>query len=69
MNINIHSIHFEAARNLLKYNDKKLKKLLKIDNRIISADVFLKLNRSESQTNKIIEIKINFTKVEFFTKR
>ena len=69
MNINIHSIHFEAARNLLKYIDKKLKKLLKIDNRIISADVFLKLNISESQTNKIIEIKINSTKVEFFTKR
>mgnify|MGYP002823126272 CR=1 FL=1 len=45
MNINIHSIHFEAARNLLEYINKKLKKILKIDNRIIRTDVFSKLNR------------------------
>tara|TARA_B110000116_G_C16796769_1_gene567296 strand:+ start:4021 stop:4317 length:297 start_codon:yes stop_codon:yes gene_type:complete len=69
ININIHSIHFHIDNNLEIFIEKKINKLLKLDNKIISSDVFLKLSKVESYSNKIAEIKLKYPGSKFFAKR
>ena len=69
MTINIHPIHFHIDNDLETFIEKKVSKLLKLDNKIISSDVFLKLSKAESYSNKIAEIKLKYTGSDFFAKR
>jgi len=69
MTINIHSIHFNIDNDLEEFIEKKVNKLLKLDNKIISSDVFLKLSKAESYSNKIAEIKLKYPGSDFFAKR
>lgn len=59
MQINFQSVNFNAKSNLLSYADKKLSKLSHYYEKIISADVFMKLDNSNEKNNKLIEIKLN----------
>ena len=45
--------------NLKKYIDKRLSKLSLYYNRIISIDLYLKLDNLSSQTNKFVELRVN----------
>ena len=69
MTINIHPIHFHIDNDLEAFIEKKVNKLLKLDNKIISSDVFLKLSKAESYSNKIAEIKLKYPGSDFFAKR
>ena len=69
MIVNIHSIHFDIDNDLEEFIEKKVNKLLKLDNKIISSDIFLKLSKAESYSNKIAEIKLKYPSSEFFAKR
>ena len=69
MIINIHPIHFHIDNDLETFIEKKVNKLLKLDNKIISSDVFLKLSKAESYSNKIAEIKLKYPGSDFFAKR
>ena len=42
MSVNIHSIHFHIDNDLEEFIEKKVNKLLKLDNKIISSDFFSK---------------------------
>ena len=59
MKINIQSVHFSMKSNLKKYIDKRLSKLSLYYNRIISIDLYLKLDNFSSQTNKFVELRVN----------
>ena len=69
MTIAIHSVHFHLSADLQEFIKRKVNKLKKLDNKIISTDVFLKLSKPESYSNKIIEIKVKYPGSEFFAKR
>ena len=69
MTINIHSIHFHIDNDLETFISKKVNKLFKLDKKIISTDVFLKLSKVESYSNKIAEIKVKYPGSDFFAKR
>ncbi len=69
MTITIHSIHFNADNDLQEFIEKKVSKLLKLDSKIISTDIYLKLSKPESYANKIAEIKVKYPGSEFFAKR
>ena len=69
MNIQIQSIHFSANKQLKGFINKKVDKLLNIDNSILNAEVFLKMDRPESYDNKIVEIKLHSSKCEYFAKK
>ena len=45
--------------NLKKYIDKRLSKLSLYYNRIVSIDLYLKLDNFSSQTNKFVELRVN----------
>ena len=56
MNIQIHSVRFDADTKLLKFIKSKVKKLLQYNDDIIGAEVFLRLNKAQDAENKITEI-------------
>jgi putative sigma-54 modulation protein len=57
MKVQIQSIHFDADKKLIDYIEKKVSKLTTFYDRIVSSEVFLKLDNSTIE-NKIVEIKI-----------
>ena len=69
MNIKIQSVYFTADKQLKEFIYKKVEKLISIDDSIINANVYLKLNKPESFDNKIIEIKLRSSSFEYFAKK
>lgn len=70
MRLQVHAIHFDAAPALLEFIQKKLEKLETFYDRITSAEVYLRLDKSESSKikNKVLEVKINLPNAELFVK-
>ena len=58
MTINVQAVNFNAKPGLDEYLDKKLAKLETLTDKIISAQVFLKLDNTSDKVNKIVEIKL-----------
>ena len=69
MNIQIQSIHFSADKQLKEFINKKVDKLINIDDSILNAEVFLKVDKPESYCNKIFEIKLHSSNYEYFAKK
>jgi len=58
MKVHTQSLHFSADKNLILFIEKKLGKLNQLFDRIIDADVILKLENSGQVKDKIAEVKI-----------
>jgi putative sigma-54 modulation protein len=58
MKIEIQSIHFSADQKLLTFVQKKVNKLEQFFDKIISSEVYLKLENIPEEKNKIVEIKV-----------
>ena len=69
MNIQIQAIHFAADKQLKDFINAKVEKLISIDDSIINADIYLKVDKPESHDNKIVEIKLHASDGEFFAKK
>jgi putative sigma-54 modulation protein len=59
MNIKIQSVHFDADVKLKDLILEKLQKLQKFYDRILTVDVFLKLENTGQVKDKIVELKAN----------
>lgn len=69
MNILIESVRFTADKKLEELIRNKIEKLSQFDDSIISANVFLRLEKVQDLDNKIAEIKLDIPKVELFAKK
>lgn len=69
MKIKIHSIHFDADQKLETFINNKVNKLDQFYDRIIEGEVFLRLDKSETNENKIAEIKLHIPGNELFVKK
>ncbi len=69
MNIQIHSIGFDADKKLLDFIRQKVDKLVKFSDEIISAEVFLRLENVQNNENKIAEIKLEIPGNDLFAKK
>jgi len=69
MNIRIQSVNFEATEALQAYVDKKMSKLERFHDGILTADVFLKVIKPETAMNKQAEIKASVKGEEFFASK
>lgn len=70
MTVNFHAVHFEADGKLLEHIDKKIVKLANHHDRIMTVDVFLKLDNVMHQIkDKIAEIRVQIPKHELFVKQ
>jgi putative sigma-54 modulation protein len=68
MKVQLQSVHFDADRKLVDFIQNKLDKLEKFFDRIIDAEVILKLEKSGDRENKIVEIKLNIPGNQLFAK-
>lgn len=65
MKITIQSIHFDADQKLLTLIEERLAKLEHFFNNIISAEVYLRLDKDADAGNKIVEVRLDMSqKVE-----
>lgn len=69
MNVQIQTVHFDADSKLIDHVNKKIQKLSNFYDRIVSVDVFLKLDNVAHQIkDKIAEIKIRIPRHDLFVK-
>lgn len=66
MNVNIQSVKFSADEKLISYIENKLSKLTKYNDRIVSMDVFLKLENSGQIKDKVVELKAHLPGNDIF---
>ena len=57
MKVFIQSVNFNADSDLLKFAEVKVQGLTKFHDKIIDAEVFLKVQNTSDKENKISEIK------------
>lgn len=69
MNVTIQAVNFDATETLQAYVNKKVGKLEKFHDNILNAEVYLKVVKPETATNKEAEIKISIPNVEFFASK
>lgn len=69
MNTRIQSVHFDATEKLQEFIQKKVSKLEKYSDEIISADVTLKVVKPEAKMNKEASVKINVKNDELFASK
>lgn len=69
MNVQVHSIRFDADSKLINFIQGKINKLDMFYNEITSTDVYLRLDKNNSEGNKVAEIKMNIPGKELFAKR
>jgi len=69
MNIQIHSVRFDADKKLLNFITHKVNKLGQFNDQILGAEVFLRLDKSDKSENKIAEIKLNSPVHPLFAKK
>lgn len=69
MKLRIQSINFDATASLESYINKKTTKIEKFFDEIQTIDVYLKVVKPETATNKEVEIKISIPNVDFFASK
>ena len=70
MDLNVHSIHFDADIKLTDHIRERLSKLDQFHDRIVSGEVYLRLDRDrQERENKVVEVKLVVPGRELFAKR
>lgn len=69
MKINVQTPNFSAKEELLVFMEKKLSKLEQFYDRIIFADVFMKLLPSSEKENKSVEILLSIPGDDIMVKK
>lgn len=59
MNIKVNTVHFTADQKLVDFINKKVSKMDIFFDGIISAEILLKVDKPETNNNKISEIKLS----------
>ncbi len=69
MKVNVNSVNFTVDRKLVDFVQLRMDKLEKYYNKIVSSDVYLKVENTSDKENKIVEIKIHVPGDEFLVKK
>lgn len=59
MQVFTQSVNFNMDKDLKNFIEEKITSLNKFNDRIIDAEVFLKVQKTSEKENKIVEIKLN----------
>lgn len=69
MKVNAQSVNFNADAKLMSFLQNRLDKVETFYSKVISSDVYLKVENTSSKENKIVEIKVNVPKDKFVVKK
>ncbi|WP_435254415.1 ribosome hibernation-promoting factor, HPF/YfiA family [Tenacibaculum sp. A30] len=69
MKVFTQSVNFSADKKLIDYIEKKVGGLERFHDKIVDAEVFLKVQKTSEKENKITEVKINIPGDELMVKK
>ncbi|WP_340202816.1 ribosome hibernation-promoting factor, HPF/YfiA family [Ascidiimonas sp. W6] len=69
MKVNTQSVNFNADQKLMNFIQKRMDKLEVYYDRVISSDVYLKVQKTSTKENKIVEVKVHVPGDEFIVKK
>ena len=69
MKVNVHAVNFTVDRKLVYFIQERMDKLEKYYDKIVSSDVFLKVEKTSDKENKIVEVKIHVPGDDFMVKK
>lgn len=69
MKVNMQSVNFNVDQKLVNFTNQKLSKLESHFSKIISADVFMKVDNTSSKENKVTEILLSIPGGELVVKK
>ncbi len=69
MNVNISSVHFKTDQKLENFIERKVNKLTNMFDEVLSSEVILRVDKSDTRENKITEIKLNLKGYDLFAKK
>jgi putative sigma-54 modulation protein len=69
MKVYTQSVNFNADKSLIEFVEKKVGLLVKFHDKIVDAEVFLKVENTSDKENKVTEIKINIPGSELIVKK
>ncbi|KVV14244.1 ribosome hibernation-promoting factor, HPF/YfiA family [Flavobacterium sp. TMP13] len=69
MKVNVHAVNFVVDGKLLDFIQSRMDKLEKYYDKVVSADVYLKVERTSDKENKCVEIKVNVPGDDFLVKK
>ncbi len=69
MKVNVHAVNFTVDKKLVDFIQVRMDKLEKYYDKIVSSDVFLKVEKTSEKENKIVEVKIHVPGDDFLVKK
>jgi len=69
MKVLTQSVNFNADKGLIEFVEAKVSKLEKFHDKIVDAEVFLKVENTSEKENKITEVKINIPGNDLIVKK
>jgi putative sigma-54 modulation protein len=69
MKVNIHAVNFTVDGKLVDFIQERMDRLEKFYDKIVTSDVFLKVEKTSEKENKIVEIKIHVPGDDFMIKK
>ena len=69
MKVNVQAVNFTVDKKLVDFVQERMDRLGKYYDKIVSADVFMKVEKTSDKENKFVEIKINVPGDDFLVKK
>ena len=69
MKVNVHAVNFTVDKKLVDFVQERMDKLEKYYDRVVSSDVFLKVEKTSEKENKNVEVKINVPGDDFLVEK
>ena len=69
MKVNAQSVNFDADRKLIDFIQNRMDKLDLFYDKVISSDVYMKVENTSAKENKIVEIKVHVPRDKFIVKK
>ncbi len=69
MKVNVHAVGFSVDKKLIDFTQQRLDKLEKFYDKIVSSDVFFKVEKTSEKENKVAELKIHVPGDDFMVKK
>ena len=69
MKVNLNAVNFTIDGKLVDFIQERMDKLEKYYDKIVSSDVFLKVEKTSDKENKIVEVKLHVPGDDFIVKK
>ncbi len=69
MKVNVHAVNFTIDGKLVDFAQERMNKLSKYYDKVVSTDIYFKVEKTSEKENKIAEIKMHVPGDDFLVKK